>query len=495
MRDVLLVNWDSYPNFASGGVYTWEKTLIDRMPDWNFSVMNFLSNSNSNGRYSVPANVRSVTEFPMYGTTRYEEFYNDRSSLLSKIVRTNDSTIQRQFIPIFRDFLSNTISSNFNPSRFFDGIAKLHAFFQKYDAKKCLEHVASWDVFAECIRSDSMYRRMPMQSALSAFQTFQRSTQLLSIGVPRVDLIHCSLVWLPSLVGIVGKMEHGCPLIVTEHGVAFRELMLYSSSYLYDEPSKIFSKIFTHNIVRAVYSSADIIAPVCYANTVWEKMLGADESKIRVIYNGVDTNRFRPLPLPKPPRNPVAVFVGRVDSFKDIVCLITAISLAKKEVPALNCLIFGASTDLEYSQMCINAVRQNGLQDSVRFMGPVKNPEKAYSLGDIVISSSISEGFPFAVIEAMACGKAVVATDVGGVREALDSCGILVKSRRPSEIASAIVTLIRNDKLRNELGLAAMKRARQKFTIEQSIENYRALYEETLQHRESVSLEGKVIAK
>ena len=69
-----------------------------------------------------------------------------------------------------------------------------------------------------------------------------------------------------------------------------------------------------------------------------------------------------------------------------------------------------------------------------------------------------------------------------------------MKSRRPSEIASAIVTLIRNDKLRNEvLGLAAMKRARQKFTIEQSIENYRALYEETLQHRESVSLEGKVI--
>jgi len=334
---------------------------------------------------------------------------------------------------------------------------------------------------------------MPMRSALSTFQTLQRSTQLLSIQVPRADIIHCSLAWLPSLVGVVGKIEHGCPLIITEHGVAFRELMLYSSSYLYDEPSKIFSKVFTHNIVETLYSTADIIAPVCNANTVWEKKLGASESKIHVIYNGVDTDRFRPLPMPKPPRNPLAVFVGRVDSFKDIVCLVTAISIAKKELPSLDCMIFGASTDLEYSQLCIKAVKKLGIENSVRFMGPTKNPEKAYSMADIVVCSSITEGFPFAVIEAMACGKAVVASDVGGVREALDGCGILVRSRRPSELAAAIVTLIKNDKLRNDLGMASMKRARQKFTIEQSIQNYRALYEETTRRVAPVSIPGSVI--
>jgi polysaccharide biosynthesis protein PelF len=293
----------------------------------------------------------------------------------------------------------------------------------------------------------------------------------------------------------VGKKEHDCPMIITEHGVAFRELMLYSSNYVYDEPSKVFSKVFTHNVVRALYHSADIIAPVCHANTVWEKMLGAEDSKIRVIYNGVDTNRFRPLPLPKPPRNPMVVFVGRVDSFKDIVCLVTSISIAKKELPALECLIYGSSTDLEYSQRCIRAIEVLGLADSVRFMGPTKTPEKAYSLGDVVVSSSITEGFPFSVIEAMSCGKTVVATDVGGVREALDSCGVLVKSRHPSEIADAIVSLLKNDKLRNELGLAAMRRARQKFTLDQSIQKYKELYLEALEQRKPVSFENTVIAE
>jgi glycosyltransferase involved in cell wall biosynthesis len=489
MKDVLLVNWDSYPNFTSGGVYTWEKALIGKMSDWKFTVMNFLSNSNSNGVYSVPNNVKSVIEFPMYGTNRYEEFYNDRSNLLPKIVRTNKNVIQHEFIPMFKEYVSSAISSNFDPKKFSRQVTLIHRFFQRYDAKKCLEHMASWEAFSECMREDPVYRNMPMKSAITTFQTFQRSTQLLSIEVPKIDLIHSSLAWLPSLVGIVGKNEHGCPMILTEHGVAFRELMLYSSSYLYDEPSKVFTKVFTENIVKALYYSADIIAPVCKANTVWEKMLGADESKIRVIYNGVDTNRFRPLPMPKPPRNPMVVFVGRVDSFKDIVCLVTSISLAKKELPALSCLIFGSSTDLEYSEKCIKAVKQMGLEDSVRFMGPIKQPEKAYSLADVVASSSITEGFPFAVIEAMSCGKAVVATDVGGVREALDGCGILVRSRRPSELAGAIVTLIKNDKLRNELGLAAMKRARQKFTLDQSIQNYRALYNEALARKVPVSVE------
>ncbi|HXQ93445.1 MAG TPA: GT4 family glycosyltransferase PelF [Nitrososphaerales archaeon] len=494
MKHVLLVNWDSYPNFASGGVYTWEKALIEKMSDWKFTIMNFLSNSNSNGNYTVPANVKTVIELPTYGSNRYEEFYSDTSNLFPKILRTKSSRIKKQFLPLFRDFLSNVISEKFDAVKFCDQVLELHNLFGAYDSKKCLEDLSTWETFFECIEADPVYKHMSMKSALSAFQMIQRNVQLLSVDVPKVDIIHCSLVWLPSLLGIVGKSENNCPLILTEHGVAFRELLLYYSAYLFDEPSKVFAKILSQNIVKALYSKADFIAPVCSANAVWEKMLGADESKIRIIYNGVDTQKFRPLPLPKPPRNPVIVYVGRVDSFKDIVCLVSAINIAKNEIPSLTCLIYGSSTDLEYSEKCVKVVNQLGLQDSIQFMGPINQPEKAYNLGDIVVSSSITEGFPFSVIEAMSCGKAVVATDVGGVREALDGCGILVKSRRPAEIADAIVNLLRNEKFRNDLGMAAMKRARQSFTLEQSIQNYRKLYEEALQRRGTVSIEGTVIA-
>jgi glycosyltransferase involved in cell wall biosynthesis len=480
MKETLLVNWDSYPNFASGGVYTWEKALIEQMPDWNFSVVNLLSNSNSNQDYTLPPNVKNVIELPIYGSTRYEEYYNDTSNLFSKLVRTRDGVVKKRFLPTFNRFLGSALSENCDPAILCQQVFELHSFFGYYDSKKCMEHPATWEAFVKYIREDAVYKNMSFRSAASAFQMIQRNIQLLSIEVPRTDIIHCSLAWLPSLIGIFGKMENNCPMIVTEHGVAFRELLMYSSSNLRDEPSKLFSKVFSENVVRAVYHSADFIAPVCNANAKWEQMIGAEKEKIRVIYNGVDTRKFRPQPSLKTQREPIVVYVGRIDPFKDILCLISAIKEVKKQLPSFTCLIFGAAIDLEYSIRCAKAVKESDLSTTVRFMGPIKQPERAYNLGDIVVSSSITEGFPFSVIEAMSCGKSIVATDVGGVREALEGCGFLVRSRRPKELASAIVTLAKSEKLRNEMGEASLRRARERFSLQQCIQNYRLLYEEAL---------------
>jgi glycosyltransferase involved in cell wall biosynthesis len=279
------------------------------------------------------------------------------------------------------------------------------------------------------------------------------------------------------MIAISAKMEHGCPIIITEHGVAFRELLLYYNAYLRDEPSNIFWKLFSANVVRAVYSMADVIAPVCYANAKWEEHLGVDMSKIKVIYNGVDTSKFRPIDVKREDTRPTVACIGRVDVFKDIVNLIQSIRHVKNSVPDVQCLIYGASTDLEYSLRCINMVSTLGLQDNVRFMGKVKDPEIAYNSADVVVISSITEGFPFAIIEAMACGKGIVATDVGGIREALEGCGLLVRSSHPQELASAIVRLLQDEKLRSKLGAAALDRVQQGFTIEQSLGQYREQYE------------------
>ena len=478
MKEALVVNWDSYPNNTSGGVYTWEKSLIEGLSDWRFSIINFLSNPNTNRRYLLPPNVSNVIELPIFGSNRYEEFYNDTTSLFAKIARTNESVIKKQFIPMFRNFLNNAIMEDCDPKEFGLQVHKLHSFLTRYDSKKCLEYVRTWETFYELLDSDNIYRHMPLKSALTAFQMIQRNIQLFSIDIPKVDLIHCSLAWFPSLVGVFGKIENNCPMILTEHGVAFRELLLYYNAYLTDEPSHVFAKVLSRNIVRAIYSAADIIAPVCHANAVWEKMLGVDEQKIRVIHNGVDVSRFKPMQVERPSKGLTVVFVGRVDIFKDVICILQAISKAKDSVPGISCLIYGASTDLDYSLRCVKALNDLKLEDDVRFMGKISEPERAYNYGDVIVSSSITEGFPFSVIEAMSCGKPVIATDVGGVREALSGCGILVKSRRPTELANAIVTLAKDQHLRNELGTAGMKRVREKFTLQKCMERYRNLYEE-----------------
>ncbi|MHB8566839.1 MAG: GT4 family glycosyltransferase PelF [Nitrososphaerales archaeon] len=484
MKRALLINWDNYPNVVSGGVYFWAKSLVEKMSDWEFVILNQLSNPNADARYILPSNVSRVIEFPIFGTNRYEEFYGDKKPFSSKILRTTESVVKERFIPIYKDFLSNILADNCNPVEFAESISKVHKFLMTYDAKKCLEHFLTWEVFLERISGDPLFKEMALKDALTNYQMLQRSMQILSVEMPKVDVIHCSLAWLPAMIAIFAKVEDNTPVIVTEHGVAFRELVLYYNVFLDNEPSKIFWTVFAHNIVRAVYAIADVIVPVCRANEAWEWRLGAKKNATRVIYNGIDTQKFRPMDLKREDNRPTVISVARVSVFKDIVGLIQAISYVSQTMKDVKCLLFGELREREYSERCTEMVKRLRLEDNFKFMGGTKEPEKAYNLGDVVAFSSITEGFPFAVIEAMACGKAVVATDVGGISEALEGCGLLVRSRNPKDLATGILTLFRDKKLRKELETKAIARANDQFSIERSNQQYRELYEQLASSRE-----------
>lgn len=454
------------------------------MPEYEFVVINELSNPNSNANYVIPKNVIHVIEIPIFGSNRSEEFVSNSNYLLVKrIVKTNEDVIKNKFLPLYEKFMKTIFSDRCDPQTLIDLIIKLHDILVVYDPKKCLEHYLTWEIFIKVLSDDPLYRNMTLKESLTAYQLIQRNIQLLALQVPPVDIIHCSLAWLPSLIAIFAKKESNCPVIITEHGVAFRELLLYYNAYLYDEPAKLFWKVFSHNIVRAVYSIADLITPVCYANKNWEEKLGADSSKIKVIYNGVNTSKFRPIPITREDKRPTIVSVARIDPFKDIICLIQAVKYSKEQIPDIQCLIYGASTDLDYSNRCIKAVKELHLEDNVKFMGGTKEPEKAFNMADIIVMSSITEGFPFTVIEAMACGKAVVASDVGGVREALDGCGLLVRSRRPHDLARGIVTLLKEEKLRKKFEESALEKIHAEFTLEKCINRFKEEYEQLTQHK------------
>src|SRR5919198_6063226 len=150
MKKVLLVNWDSYPNVMSGGVYSWEKTLVESMTDYEFTVINLLSNPNVNGRFTVPPHVKQVIDMPLFGSNRYEEFYREKSrSLLNKIARTKDRIITQEFMPLYKQFLTNMFSNDCDPARLSQIIFRLHQFLKVYDSKKCLEHPLSWEAFLD----------------------------------------------------------------------------------------------------------------------------------------------------------------------------------------------------------------------------------------------------------------------------------------------------------------------------------------------------------
>ena len=488
MPRVLLVNWDNYPNSSSGGVYAWAKHMVDNITDVEFVVLNCLSNPNVNGSYKLPRNVVDVMEIPLYGFQRYEEFYGGNGALLSRIRRTTDSFVEQQFIPVFDKFLGELTSDDCDPRKVVALALELHKLLVNHDLKKCMEHPATFAAFASHLGRDELYQAIETKEAADLFHFMQRLVQILSFEVPHVDLVHSSNAWIPAFAGICAKESSDCKLIVTEHGVAFKDLLLYHRLFIHSEAFNILWKILSSNIIKTVYGSADVLAPVCTANAVAAELFQTPSSKIRVIYNGVDTAKFRPLPdsssnIDKrgfPLRRPTVVYVGRLELLKDILGLIQAIERVRRTYPNVLCMIFGSSTDLEYAGECAKTVREFKLEDNIRFMGNTEHPEEAYNLGDIVVLSSVREGFPYTVVEAMSCGKAVISTDVGGVREALEGCGALVTSRRPNELSRAIVKLLGDREVRRKLEAAAIRRIDDKFSLEHSIEEYRSLYGELL---------------
>jgi glycosyltransferase involved in cell wall biosynthesis len=494
MKKVLMINWDGYPNITAGGVYSWEKTLIDNMPDYEFIIFNLLSNSNANGKFTVPNHVKQVIAIPLFGSNRYQEFYDEKKSLLGKILRTRESVIENQFVLLFRDFLVNAFSSSSDPTKLANSIFKIHIFMIKYDIKKCLEHPKTWDTFLQSLVEDPLYKNLSISDAATIFHVIQRNLQLIAVNIPRCDLVHCSLAWFPSLMAICAKMQYGCSILVTEHGVAFRELSQYYSTILHSEAISIFSKVFSTNIIRAVYSMADRIAPVCNFNTEWEVKLNADNSKIKVIYNGINVSKFKPISIKKEQHRATVVYLGRITIIKGLLNLIESIRYVKEVIPDILCLIYGTSTEIDFSNKCIQIVKEQGLENNIKFMGGTKEPEKAYSVADVVVNFSFAEGFPFSIIEAMACGKVVVATDVGGVKEALENCGILLKSSsHPSEFANAIVKVLTDHKLKYELEVSALRRVKELFTTEKMLEQYRTEYCNLIYNNYANSYKDKLI--
>jgi glycogen synthase len=129
-------------------------------------------------------------------------------------------------------------------------------------------------------------------------------------------------------------------------------------------------------------------------------------------------------------------------------------------------------------QICLDLAEELELGDSVTFEGFVESVLDAYHAGDVVLLTSISEGFPYTLIEAMAAGKATVATDVGGVREATGGAGIVVPPRDPQRMADACLIFLNDVGLRNLVGRAARERILSRFTLDQSLAVFGDLYRE-----------------
>jgi glycosyltransferase involved in cell wall biosynthesis len=485
---VLLTTEGTYP-FSEGGVSTWCDVIIRQMPEIQFTLMPLIAQPGLRPLYTLPPNVVECIPVPIWGTGGVNELRPEVgvTGLHRLRRRLTDKVMEDTFAPAFRILLGELLNNQGSLTRLGEAIRFLARFFQQHDYDTTFRHPLTWKLFQEQVEHCSLVLKKhtpeswppSLLDVVEALRLLYRWLTPIALPVPQVDLIHASASGLVSLTGIIGKLEYGIPLLITEHGIYLRERYLAWINADLSGFTKFFATRITRRLVELGLNIADRISPVARWNARWETHLGVDPARISTISNGIDQNRFTPQPMP-PPDVPTLVWVGRIDPLKDVLTLLRTSALVQKVLPNLQVLIFGKAPvgNEAYDASCRALQKELGLLETVKFMGFAKSPQDAYVQGHVVVLSSISEALPFSVIEAMFCGRSVVGTDVGGVPEVIGDTGRVVMPRDPEAMAAACIELLSDYQLCQDLGIRAREHALANFTLQKSVDSYRNLYHE-----------------
>jgi glycosyltransferase involved in cell wall biosynthesis len=197
---------------------------------------------------------------------------------------------------------------------------------------------------------------------------------------------------------------------------------------------------------------------------------GFEPARSRVIYNGVNLERFQPRPSSGPPRPGVNVLtVANLRPHKGVHHVIGALSLLRR--PDVRLRVVGDGPEAPRLEAL---ARERGVSSQVEFLGLRNDVHVLMNEADFFVHPSLGEGFGLTVAEAMASGRAVVAFRVGGIPELIEHehSGLLVQPGDEERMAAAIGLLCSSPEYRRRLEQNALQRARERFDVRTTISNH-----------------------
>ncbi|MER7764307.1 GT4 family glycosyltransferase PelF [Streptomyces sp. NPDC097619] len=475
-RHVTMLTEGTYPH-VHGGVSTWCDQLVRGMPEVDFNVVALTGTGREPVTWELPRNVYRHTAVPLWGPPPAAGSWlplpgRARSAPRGRALRRFTETYER----LLYSLLDPAAGEHFAPAL--------------YE----LARLAREGRLTAALRSEPVLRllmnvwtrpglgtagaRPTVHDALTATDLLEHALRPLAVRIPRDCVAHAVSSGLATLPALAAKELDGVPFLLTEHGIYLRERYLGYRSAAQRWPVKALMLGFYRQLNSEGYRQADLITPCNQYNRRWEERGGAPAERIRTVYNGVDPHRF-PEAGPEP-AVPTLSWCGRIDPIKDLETLVRAYALMRAELPALRMRLFGpvpAGCE-EYRTGLEKLAAELGVIDGITFEGRISDVARAYAAGSVVMLSSISEGFPFSIIEAMSCGRTTVSTDVGGVREAVGDTGLVVPPREPETMARATLALLRDDARRAELGRLSRQRVVDRFTLHRSVDGFRHIYRE-----------------
>ena len=471
---VLLVTEGTYP-YHWGGVSTWCDALIRALPDVPFSVLAIAAQPGMAPVFAKPDNVIDFRVVPLWGLKNPAEVSLDLAvgELRRRVAGTAEEAITAELVPPLRGFLRQLFAPVGDPETLADHVHSLYQFFARHDLDTAMRSQPVWQTCLTEMRTG--YEKAAAHLALpelslaeltTAFQWLSRWLFPLAQPLPEVDVVHPAMAGICSMVAVAVHREHGAGILLTEHGVYLRERYLAESTRTDSWFLKLLGLRFARRMTEMTYALAGQISPCCDYNQRWERHVGAAPEQLETIYYAVDGEDFQ-AGLRTAVAPDTVVWVGRINPLKDVETLLRAAALVAEERPDVKFLLYGSAPaeDAEYHQRCLALHRELNLDGVATFCGYTSDAPAAYNSGDIVVLSSISEGFPFSTLEAMLCGRPVVATSVGGIPEQIDQGGIVVEPRNPPAMAAALLSLLNDPPRCQALGAAARHRASSLFAV------------------------------
>ncbi|WP_448587959.1 GT4 family glycosyltransferase PelF [Thermocrinis sp.] len=488
--DVLFILEGTYP-YVKGGVSTWVHQIITGMKDINFGVL-FLGSRPEDYKgigYQLPENL-------VYLETVY--MFSEESNIESK---------------------RKTQAS--------DKIKLLRVFLEDKDFESSWQNITSFEFFREITYEDFLYSKQ-------SWDFIEEIYEDLGIDVPFVDyywtmrnlfapifvvarlgmfiekkeigLIHSPSTGYAGFLGSLMSREYGIPFIITEHGIYTKERKIdilnarwvgvqykyLQKKYDMDDLKKLWIKMFV-NLGRVSYYQAKKVFSLFEEARKQQISLGCPQEKTKVIPNGVDVERLSRLIEIRPEGVPKIVsLIGRVVAIKDVKTFIKAMALLSKKLDGVEGWIVGPEDEEpEYAQECKELAKILGVEDRVKFLG-FRNIADVLPQTGVFTLTSISEGMPMTVLEAMASGVPCVCTDVGSCRQLIygglneedmqiGQAGIITPVGDAQALAESYHKLLTDEEFWKKCQRAGLERVRKFYRFDQFIDNYRSVYEEYLE--------------
>jgi glycosyltransferase involved in cell wall biosynthesis len=290
----------------------------------------------------------------------------------------------------------------------------------------------------------------------------------------RPDVIHTNFASL-GLLAIFNKYVFKIPFIFTSHGILESWLQLSLSD-------KVAYAIEYYLLPLVASQSSAVVAVLKYVKETLKSRYNVDSE---VIYHGIDTNTFKPENKTQSRRELgyketdfIVLFVGKMHPCKDPLTLIKAISVAVEKNANLHLVMIG---DGELYTEVEKEISKPNPSNHVRLSRRVDNQmlEMLYDAADVFVLPSVNEAFGMVLLEAMASGLPVIASNSGACPEVVGNVEILFNQGNYSELAEKILHLPHEKELSRQLSEAGLKRVRETFSWEDKIDQYLKLYKIT----------------